>query len=220
MHLFALQTFSDRFGIDLTTADFNDAVREASRAATQDMVSRFRLGSLDVYPAVRDFYFVDGMTRQGTANIAEFYLSRPFPLGGVTALYTPDPLAVRNGNADSYTDISNTAGDGASNRGGLDATRGIYTVFGINLSGQWVSIQHSGGLDVNSDGEYEGVPDWLEEAAMAQTALNLANHVMFQTEDEGNDMDQLRAVISRLYSQHARLALSPTAYKPRFTDVV
>jgi len=220
MHLFPLQTFSDRYGIDLTVPDFLDAVRQASALATQDVVSRFRLGGFAVYPARRDYFFVDSMTRQGTANVAEFYLSRPFPVGSVTALYTPNPIHVRNGDTDSYTDISATQGDLSSNYGALDRERGVYQVFGLNLSEQWVTIEYSGGLDLNTDEEYELVPDWITEAAMAQAALNLANHVMFQTEDQANDLNQLRAVLSRAFNDHARLALSPSAYKPRFTDVV
>lgn len=216
MHLFRLQTFSDRYGVDLTVGDFNDAVREASRAATQDVVSRFRLGPPGTYEQRRDWFFVDRMSRQGTANLAEFYLSRAFVSGGVTALFTPNPIHVRNGDADSYTDLSDVAEDGQSNYGALDAERGVYTVFGLNLSEQWVSITYSGGLDVNTDDEYEGAPDWLAEAAMAQTALNLSNHVMLQTEDEGNDLSQLRSVVARLYADHARFGLS--SYKPRFTD--
>jgi hypothetical protein len=220
MHLFALQTFSDRFGVDLNTADFLDAVTQASQAATQDIVSRFRLGGIGTYATRRDYFFVDNMSRQGTANVAEFYLSRPFVYGAVTALYMPSPVEVRNGNADGYTDISNTSGNGDSNYGALDAERGIYHVFGLNLSGQWVTVEYSGGLDLNSAMEYEGVPDWLQEVAMAQAALNLSGHVMFQTEDEGNDLSELRPQISRAVNDYAKMALAPSAYKPRFSDVV
>jgi len=220
MHLFPLQTFSNRFGVDLNTADFLYAVVQASMAATQDIASNLRLGGLGIYPTRRDFFFVDGMSRQGTANVAEFYLSRPFPVGAFTAFYTPNPLHVRNGYADTYTDISNTAGDGASNYGAMDTQRGVYQVFGLNLSGQWVAITYSGGLDVDSNDEYQDVPDWLAEVAMAQAALNLAGHVMFQTEDEGNALSELRPQVARAFREYSRLALSPSAYKPRFTDVV
>lgn len=220
MHLFRLQEFSDRYGVDLNTADFLDAVTQASAAATQDVASRFRLGPLGSYTSRRDYFFVDGMSRQGTADTAEFYLSRAFVSGSVTALWTDSPVNVRNGDSDSYTDLSDTAGDGKSDHRALDADRGVLTVFGLNLSNLWVTVEYSGGLEVNTDDEYEGVPEWLSEAAMAQTALNLANHVMFQTEDEGNQLDELRPVLSRLFRDHARLALSPSAYRPRFTDLL
>ena len=146
MHLFPLQSFSDRFGVDLSVVDFRVAIERSSIAAAQDVASRFRLGPLGSYGSRRDFFWVDKMSRQGTGNLAEFYLSRPFVQGTFTAFYTPSPINVRNGSADSYTDISNTANDGLSNHGALDADRGIYNVFGLNLSEQWVVITYSGGL--------------------------------------------------------------------------
>lgn len=221
MHLFALQTFSDRFGVDLTVADFNDAVREASRAATQDLASRFRLGPLSVYETRRDFFFVDRMSRQGTADSARFFLSRAFVTAAtVLAVYSPSPVNVRNGDDDSYTDISRVANDNRSNYGALDAERGVYSVYGLNLSHQWVAVTYSGGLDTNSDSEYENVPDWLQEAALNQTALNLSRHVMFNPEEGNSDLSELRDTIARLWRDNARLALSPADYRPRFTDIV
>jgi hypothetical protein len=77
-------------------------------------------------------------------------------------------------------------------------------------------VDYSGGLDVNTDGEYEGVPDWLREAAMAQTALNLATHTMFQTEDNNNDLRPLRDQIARVWGEHVRM--KGAAYQPRFTE--
>ena len=216
MHLFALQHFSDRFGIDLTVPDFLDAVERSSISATQDMASRLRFNSFDAYATRRDFYFVDRTYHGANANTADFLMSRAFVTGSAVAKYATTPIHIRNGDANSFTLVADVFGDGESDHGFLNSEQGVFSTFGIELEGLWVAIEYSGGLDVNTDSEFDEVPSWLSEAAMAQTALNLSTHIMFQTEDTPSDMRQLRANLTQTYSRYARLHLA--AYQPRFTE--
>lgn len=219
MHLFNLQDFADRFGINLTVQDFHDAVQRASVAATRDMASRFRFQSFDIYPTRRDTFYVDRTFFDDGGNVCSFILSRGFVTEStIQARYTSNPIHIRNNETDSFIDLQDTAEDGKSDHLIIDADRGILSTFMVDLTRKWVVVDYSGGLSVATDDEYEGVPAWLSELAMAQTALNLANHVMFQTEDEGNDLTQLYDVIRRGFAAHARF--KPEAYDPTMTEVL
>jgi len=207
MHLFSLNDFGAQFGIDLTVPDFNDAVSEASKAATRKVVSSFRLGGLDAFTSRRDVFQVRRMFDAGSAQNRDFRLSRAFIDAGdnFSAQYTANPVHVRNNETDMLTNLQDVNEDGESDYLFIDAERGILTVFNLDLTDQWVVVTYDGGLDTNTDQEYLNVPDWLSDAARAQTALLLRENRAFTVEG-ATEFQTLERQIADLWSQHARLA--------------
>lgn len=218
MHLFNLAEFSQQFGIDMTVSDFNSAVREASKAATRAVASRFRYIDFDGYTARRDVFNVRRTFDTGRNQNTILRLSRGFidSTTGFTAYYTSNPVYVRNADANSYTSLQDVAGDGQSDYLFIDAKRGFLTVYNIDLTDQWVVVTYNCGLTAATDDEYEDVPTWLADAARAQAALLLKQNRAFNTEGE-DDTDALRSQLHSLMQQHTRAhpsALLPTMSEP------
>lgn len=218
MHLFSLARFSQRFGIDLTVDDFENAVVEASRAATSTLASRLRFTDFDEYTARRDMFYVDRTFGDAQGFNRQFMLQRGFTsTANVTAYYSSSPVNLRNADTDLLTSIKDTAEDGESNFLVVDGNQGLLTVYGINLTGLWVLVDYDGGLSVATDDEYDNVPEWLSEAAMAQAAINLSHHRALKADDDDADFSDLRSAVVEAMSTHARIApaaLKPTASEP------
>lgn len=217
MHLFNLNEFAQQFGIDMTVSDFNEAVREASKAATRMVASMFRYTSFDAYTARRDFFQCDRMFGAGKGQRRSMRLSRGFINTGASfsAFYTPSPVYVRNNQTDLIRDLQNVNEDGESDYLIIDATRGMLTVNTIDLTDMWVVVTYDGGLSVATDDEYEGVPDWLSDAARAQAAILLKQNPAFEVED--GDTSELSLQIRHLRRDHERYgggALLPQASEP------
>jgi len=218
MHLFDLDEYGTRFGIDMTVTDFFNAVSEASKAATSTLASRFRFGDFAPYTARRDFFEVDRMFGTGRTLNRSFSLARGFVTSGtVTAYYASSPLDLRNGDLADMVDLSDTEEDGESDHLIIDYDKGLLSVYGVELENQWVLVDYSGGFDTNSSEEYEGVPAWLSDAAMAQTALNLRFNRAFVSEDAIEDFDELKMAVSTHFSTQARTHLN--AIKPVASEV-
>lgn len=207
MHLFNLVSFAKQFGIDLTVPDFQEAVVEASKAATPTVASRFRYGGFDTYSNRRDVFQVRRMYDAGAAQNLSLRLSRGFvdTSASFTAYYTANPLYVRNNDTDLLTDLQDVNKDGQSDYLFIDAERGVLSVYNIDLTDQWVVVTYTGGLETASDDEYQGVPDWLSQAARAQTALMLKENRAFSVEGD-TDMKTLTGQLNALWSRHARVA--------------
>lgn len=219
MHLFSLSNCATRYGIDLTVDDFKDALTRASIAATQDVASRFRFDGFDAYTARRDVFYVDTTRGIGNGYQTQLLLSRGFATAAtLTARYTSSPVHARNNDTTLLTDLQNVAQDGQSNMLGINAEQGLLTTFNLDLTDLWVVVEYEGGFTVAANGEYLGVPAWLSEAAMAQTAINLSQNVMLQADGEDGDFDQLRGALRDLTARHGRFHLA--ANHPSFTEAV
>ena len=98
MHLFNLNSFAQRFGIDMTVSDFNEAVTEASHAATRSIASQFRFRDFNTYSARRDIFRCGRMHGAGSSQHRQFRLARGFIDGvtGFTAYYTDNPVHVHD----------------------------------------------------------------------------------------------------------------------------
>ena len=219
MYLFNPIDFAARFGIDMTVPDFSNAVNEASRASTRAIASRFRFQDFDSYATRRDVFQIDRMLGAGNLQNRELLLSRGFinPTVGFSAVYTSNPVHARNNDATLVTNLQRTQEDSQSDYLFIDAEKGKLTAYSVDLTDQWVVVTYSCGLSVASDGVYEGVPGWLQEAAEAQTALFLKQSNIFQTE-EAEDLTSLRQNLFDLQAAHARLFLS--AVGVTMTDMV
>lgn len=220
MHLFNLSDFGQQYGIDLTVTDFADAVAGASKAATRALASRFRLGGFDAFTGRRDVFNVRRMfDTAGNSNIT-LRLSRAFIDGstGLSAYMTPTPLHIRNSDYGSMTNLQSVAGDAASDYLFIDAQRGVLTVYGVDLTDMWVVVDYNGGFEVATDDEYQGVPDWLQDAARAEAAILIKQNRAFKNEgDTDEDLNPLRKLIYDLQSEHGRYlpsAVLPTMSEP------
>lgn len=217
MYLFSITRFGQRFGIDTSVPDFVDAIQEAARAATADLASRLRFRNFDLYTARRDFFRVDRMFDQHNQANRQFVLSRGFVTpASVVAYYAASPVYLRNNDTDLLTDITDVNEDGQSNHLIVDAERGVVTTYGLELMHQWVMVTYDGGLDVATDDEFDSVPDWLAETAMAQAALYLSKNRQFKPE-EGEDLTELKNTVDRAFRSYARYypgGLKPTASEP------
>lgn len=218
MHLFNLVEFGQRYSIDTGTTDFNNAIREASRAATKTLAQRLRFGNFDAYTDRTD-YFAPGRMFGNGQNVwhRQFLMSRGFVTSGtITAYYTSSPLNFRNNDTTLLNDLTDVSQDGASDRTFWDYDAGLLFVEGVDLEEHWVIVQYSGGLDVATDDEFENVPEWLRALAMTQTALFLSNNPMFQTEDGENDITILKNDQAQGFAEHARFF--PSARKPNASE--
>jgi len=141
MHLFNLHEFGQRFGVDMTTPDFNAAVTEASKAATRAIASQFRYRDFDLYTARRDVFQVNRMMATGNAQNRQFRLSRGFidSSTGFTAYYTDNPVHIRNNETDQLTNLQDTNEDGQSDYLFIDANSGLLTVYSLDLTDPWGS---------------------------------------------------------------------------------
>lgn len=219
MHLFNLHDFGQRFGIDLTVSDFNDAVTAASKAATRSVASRFRFGDFDAYTARRDFFRVDRMHGQGAQMHRQFRLARGFidSINGFSAKYTDNIIHIRNNDTDSLTDVQDVAEDGKSDYLVIDADQGILTVDVLDLTGMWLVVTYNCGLDVATDDEFQDVPGWLQDAAEAQAILFLKQNRAFRGENDTVDLAPIKDNLDYLWGQHARVypgAIFPTSSEP------
>lgn len=217
MHLFRLADFGQRFGVDLTEPDFLSAVTRASAAATQDLASRFRYKSFASYGSRTDFFYVQDVHFQSRGEQRQFLLSRGFTSkAAITAYMTTSPLNFRNGSTDSLFSLKDVGSDGQSDHLMVDGDAGLMTVYGLDLRDQWVIATYTGGLNADTDDEYEDVPDWLSEAAMAQTALNLSRHRAFIPEEGQGDLSELSDAITRITRERWRYY--PAAIRPNATE--
>jgi len=209
MHLFNLNNFATRFGIDMTVLDFNNGVTQASQAATRAVASRFRFKDFEPFTNRKDVFYVDRMLGQGNLQHRQLMLSRGFinPTSGFSALYTGNPVHARNAETSLTTDLQRVSSDGRSDYLYIDSEQGLLTTYVVDLTDQWVVVTYSGGLSVASDGVYEGVPGWMAEAAESQTALFLKQSNLFQTEEQ-EDLTSLRQNLFDLQAAHARLHLA------------
>lgn len=206
MHLFDIAEFGTRFGIDTTVSDFREAVVEASKGATADLAARLRYRDFSAYSNRRDFFVVDRMFGVANTLQRQFLLSRGFVENAtVSAVYATTPLSLRNGNTTDLKDLADLNEDGESNMLMIDGPRGILTAYGVDLTERWVMVTYSGGLDVATDNEYQTVPDWLREVAMARAALILTRNRAFRTEGE-DDTAELRETVRAAVTAHMRYA--------------
>lgn len=214
MHLFNLAEFGQRFGIDTTVQDFLNAISLASRAATQQVASRFRYETFDAFTDRTELFYVRRMFEtEDRGTQARFRLGRGLTSkANITAYYSTTPLHLRNNDTSSLIDLKNYAQDGQSDALYVDGEKGFFFVHGVNLAGLWVLVTYSGGLDVASDDEYQNVPVWLQEAGMAQTALNLSKNRTFTPEDGDQSLDVLKQQLQDLWEEYGRY--EPAAYKP------
>lgn len=221
MHLFSLTEFGDRFGIDMTVPDFVDYVASASHAATRDIASRFRFKDFDVHATRRDVFRCGRMFGAGASQHRQFVLSRGFiePVTGFSCRYTENFVHVRNSGISLFTDAQNVAEDGESDYVVIDAEQGVVSLYGIDLTDQWLVVDYTCGLDADSNDEAQDVPGWLADAASAKAAIFLKQNRVFQNEDE-NTADAivpLRETLTSLFGGHARIypsALLPTMAEP------
>ena len=219
MFLFNLQRFSERYGIDLSVGDFNNAVIEAARGATATMASRFRFTDFNEYTARRDIFACERTFGQGNTLTRSFLLARGFTSkANVTAYYATSPIHLRNADLNNMVNLEDALEDGESDMLFVDEDQGLLTVYGIDLTGLWVLVDYTGGLSIATDDEYEGVPEWLSEAAMLQAAMNLSTSKVLKIDDEdGDDFSILKDQLKTALVDHRRYhpaAVKPTASEP------
>lgn len=219
MYLFNLQNFAQRFGIDMTVSDFNDAVTEAAKASTRVIASQFRFQDFDLFSARRDVFHVPRMFEAGNAQNRRFRLARGFIDGAnnFTAYYTDNPVHVRNGDTDQLTNLQRTNNDNKSDYLFIDAETGLLTTYSLDLTDMWIIVTYDCGLTVAADAEFEGVPSWLAEAAELQTLIYLKQNRALSDEDGGDTVSSLRSALAQLQAAHMRFhpeAVLPTMSEP------
>ena len=192
--------------------------RLAGAAATRTIASRFRFRDFDEYTARRDVFRCDRMFGAGSNQHRQFKLARGFIDGvtGFSARYSSSPLHIRNNDTTLTTDLQRVNEDSESDYLFIDADQGILSVYGLDLTDQWLVVTYNCGLSFAADGEVEDAPDWLSDAAVAQTAIFLRQNRAFQTEG-GADDKPLRDALSALETAHARAypaAVPPTMSEP------
>lgn len=205
MHLFSLEDFGYRFGIDLTVSDFYEAVSEASRAATKAVASQFRLGSFDEFAGRKDYFRGDRMFGDALHPVRQFRLSRPLvdDSAGFSVYGAASLLALRNNATGLITNLQDRLDDGLSDHVILDAQHGLITVADFDVSNMWICVTYSGGLSVASDDAYEGVPDWLADVAQTQAALFLTRNRTLTAEGD-TDFSVLRNAMQSALEAHGR----------------
>lgn len=218
MHLFTLSEFGARFGIDLTVSDFHETVVEASKAATKSIASMMRFNDFSLSTGRRDAFRCARMFGTGAGQNRQFVLSRGFidKNSAFRAVYTANPVHVRNNETSAFTDLEDTNEDAQSDYMFLDANQGLLTVYGLDLTDQWVVVDYDSGFTVNNADEFQGVPGWLSEAAMAQAALYVKMNPAFTTENEGSTQplsDMVRN-ISAAYGRYHLGAIPATMSEP------
>ena len=218
MHLFNLAEFGKRYSIDLTVSDFLDAVTEASKAASAGLASHLRYGDWDAYNNRKDVFQCLRSFSSGNMQKLQFRLSRGFVVedSSFSAFYSSSPVNIRNMDTGLMTDLQSVSGDAQSDYLYIDHAKGVLTVYGIDLTDQWVVVTYSGGLDVDTDDEYVGVPDWLREAAMVHAALHLSRNRAFQTEG-ADDTSFLKTSLKSMLDGNWRA--TPSAKLPVATEV-
>lgn len=219
MHLFNLVSFGERFGVDLSVTDFDAAVRRASIAATEDLAAQFRYETFGLYTGRVDVFNVERTFGPIGRPYNRFLLSRGFTTkANVTAYYTTTPLNFTNLNLSGLTNLKNISEDGASDVLTVDGDRGVVTVHSVELADYWVVLSYSGGFTTATDDEFEAVPGWLSQVAMAKTAINLARHPAFTPTDEGGavaTLDELKHQVRTAWQRYSRYV--PDAMHPAFS---
>lgn len=214
MYLFPHERFGQRFGIDTSVTDFRDAVKECSRAATQDLASRLRFGDFGLYSDRREYFQIRRMFDEGTGLNCTLRLSRGFVLASNLGVKkSSNPVYLRNADDSLIINLRDVNGDGVSDYTFVDFDAGLIQLFGMELTGSWVEVSYEGGLalDDNEEKVFQGVPDWLYEAAMAQAAIYLSRNKTFAVEG-GDNLTELKEVVSRTFEQYARF--NPSAVQP------
>lgn len=218
MHLFTYEDFGTRFGIDTTEPDFRDAIVKSSRAATQYLASHLRFTDFNSYTGRKDFFQVERPYGTTTGGWYHFRLSRGFTSKAqlTRVVSVTSPIQFRNNETDTQIDLTDVANDGASDHVYLNGVRGKLSVHDVSLVDRWVCVEYSGGLDVATDDNFEGVPDWLREVAMAQAAMFLQRHKAFTPEEGGGDLSELKGLVSSAFSHQGRFL--PDAMDPTFSE--
>lgn len=218
MHLFNLNDFAVRFGIDMSVADFADAVRSASKAATSALASQFRFRDFSVHAGRLDIFNVERMFGGSGVMTRRLRLSRGFveDNSAFSVVYATSPLYIRNSTADLITNLQDTLGDGQSDHVFMDWEQGTVAFYGVDLSSMWIGVAYDCGMSVNDADEFLDVPDWLSETSMNQTAIFLKQNRIFQTENE-DDTTSLKQALALAFASHGRYypdAVFPSMSEP------
>lgn len=218
MHLFNLNEFASRYGIDMSVDDFRDAVTEASKAATYGLASDLRYGGFEQYVNRRDVFQCLRSFASGNMQKLQFRLSRGFvdEDSNFSAYYSSSPLNIRNNDTGLLTNLQAVNDDAQSNYLYIEAEKGVLTVYGIDLTDQWVVVTYSGGLATTAKEQFKNVPEWLQEAAQVHAALHLTRNRAFQTEGE-DDTEFLKSTLQGLMTGNWRAP--PSALTPVSTEV-
>lgn len=87
-----------------------------------------------------------------------------------------------------------------------DGEKGSLAVFDINLTGLYVQAAYIAGFDEVSDGEFEAVPDWLQELAIWRAILKFdAVHPGVRSTDDGQkSTTEIQQLANGIVNRHIR----------------
>lgn len=216
--LISLATVLDRLSFSADSADIQDAVDGAIRAATKMLASQLRM---EFDRATRtDHFQVRETGVRGGFGENRFLLS-----GALLADTSSSGLpAVAEG---AYKNLDDTSlrwdlrayeTDVVEDLLLAHSESGLVTIRDVDLKGKWVRFgPYEAGLEEDTDGDYESVPDWLSEAAYLAAAIALdANPIIRRDEESGAQVRQLRADLADMIQTHVRY--EPRAHRPIRVD--
>jgi len=94
----------------------------------------------------------------------------------------------------------------------VDSERGLVRVYDYDLSGMFVEVGYSAGFS-ESGGVYDGVPAWLEQAAITRALVSVVqNPTLYSKDDNPPDVDALWRSLARQLEGKPRY--EPLARKP------
>jgi hypothetical protein len=212
--LISIQEVMDRLGFT-NTVDIPEAVAGAIRASTQALASEIRT-ELDLVTAQVDTFRVDRDTPWRTPGFVhhEFKLRRGF----VTTADSGTFLAVAAkrmrelDDANVRVDLRAYESDITEDLLSIDLEKGFVSVDGYALNGHFVRMTYDAGFAVDTDDEYQGVPNWLKEAAYLSAAISLdANPIIRRDDEAPAQVDELSRQLRAIMSNRVRYA--PAAIK-------
>lgn len=155
-----------------------------------------------------------GLWANSPLYTTEFHLNHGFLIS--TAIADLDVKAATMiahfGDASLESDIRNFEGDNLDHTF-TSAEDGRVYVTQVDVRGLFVRIDYTAGFTVASDGQFEGVPSWLEQAAILHAQIMLDKNPVIRRPEGAESMIE---VLLREYNQiiDEKVRYHPSAIKP------
>lgn len=212
-NLLPVATVRQRLGFDNLTV-VNDAIQLAIDAASVHLEGALRTSFL--HSAVSDTFWVGNLDSAWNGSFHEkFKLTRGFLSTTASVDIRYASSLKRLSTAGNYTLVSLTENTI------LDYEKGVVDVLDIDLRKQYVRISYEAGFDPDTADStiynQSQIPDWLEQAALFRTMLDLQSVPTLRNEEASQlDNVQLSQTLSDMLARHIRY--SPAAKKPVNTE--